>query len=256
MIQISTLASSSKGNVGVISTGTTHLLVDTGISALRVRKGLAECGLSVSDIDGIFYTHEHADHICGLGVLAKKDTLNIYCSRYLARDLRNIAPSANFTYIEPGSKLQVGDISVTPISVSHDAADPLGYLFEHAGRKLGYITDTGRITKSMRSILCGVHALYLESNYDLRMLQNSGRPYDVIERIAGDWGHLSNEQAGEFVSMLSHPELRNIILGHISPECNTPECASATMQATLQRIGLAAQVHVAPQATRLSWVEI
>ncbi len=256
MIQISPLASSSRGNAVVISTGTTHLLVDTGISALRIRKGLAECGLSVRDLHGIFFTHEHADHLCGLGVLAKKDTLKLYCSRYLSRDLRAIAPSAVFTYIEPGSPVTVGDIRITPIAVSHDAADPFGYLFEHAGRKLGYITDTGRITKSMRSILCGVHALYLESNYDPHMLQNSGRPYDIIERIAGDWGHLSNEQAGELVSLLAHPELGNIILGHISPECNTPDCAAAAMQTTLQRIGLNASVHVAPQAARLPWIEI
>lgn len=256
MLRISTLASSSKGNTSVISSGQTHLMVDTGISAMRIRKGLEECGLSIQQVEGIFYTHEHSDHLCGLGVLAKKNVLNLYCSRYLARDLRAIAPSAKMTYIEPGSQLQVGDIRITPIEVSHDAADPMGYLFEHDGYKLGYITDTGRITKSMRGILSGVHALYLESNYDPDMLHNSGRPYDIIERIQGDWGHLSNAQAGEFVTALAHPELRHIILGHISPECNTPECALASMQRTVQQLGLLTQIHVAPQACRLPWVEV
>lgn len=256
MIRISTLASSSKGNAAVVSSGSTHLLIDTGISALRIRRGLEESGLSIKQIDGIFYTHEHSDHLCGLGVLAKKDVLSIYCSRYLSRDLRAIAPSAKLTYIEPGFAFQVGDITITPIEVSHDAADPLGYLFQHGDCKLGYITDTGRITRSMRSLLCGVQALYLESNYDPQMLQNSGRPYDIIERIAGDWGHLSNQQAAEVVAMVAHAELRHIILGHISPECNTPEIALQSMQAAVQHLGLATQVRVAPQSCRLDWVEI
>jgi len=256
MIRISTLASSSKGNAAVVSSGSTHLLIDTGISALRIRRGLEESGLSIKQIDGIFYTHEHSDHLCGLGVLAKKDVLSIYCSRYLSRDLRAIAPTAKLTYIEPGCAFQVGDITITPIEVSHDAADPLGYLFQHGDCKLGYITDTGRITRSMRSLLCGVQALYLESNYDPQMLQNSGRPYDIIERIAGDWGHLSNQQAAEVVAMVAHAELRHIILGHISPECNTPEIALQSMQAAVQHLGLATQVRVAPQSCRLDWVEI
>lgn len=256
MIRISTLASSSKGNASVISSGSTHLLVDTGISALRIRKGLEECGLTINQIAGIFYTHEHSDHLCGLGVLAKKKVLNLYCSRYLSRDLRAIAPSAKLTYIEPGCSFEVGDITITPIEVSHDAADPLGYLFQHGDDKLGYITDTGRITRSMRNLLTGVHTLYLESNYDPQMLRDSGRPYDIIERIAGDWGHLSNDQAADVVAMVAHDELRHIILGHISPECNTPEIALQSMQTAIRKLGLDTQVYVAPQSCRLNWVEI
>lgn len=256
MIRISTLASSSKGNSAVISSGNTHLLIDTGISALRIRKGLESCGLHINQIDGIFYTHEHSDHLCGLGVLAKKDSFNIYCSRYLSRDLRAIAPTARLNYIEPGNCLQVGDITITPIAVSHDAADPLGYLFQDGDVKLGYVTDTGRITRSMTNLLCGVHALYLESNYDPHMLQNSGRPYDIIERISGDWGHLSNAQAAELVSLVAHENLRHIILGHISPECNTPELALQSMQSAVRQLNIPAQVHIAPQSCRLDWLEI
>ncbi|MBQ1960641.1 MAG: hypothetical protein II349_03870, partial [Akkermansia sp.] len=177
-------------------------------------------------------------------------------SRYLSRDLQAIAPSAKLNYIEPGCAFEVGDITITPIEVSHDAADPLGYLFQQGDDKLGYITDTGRITRSMRHLLGGVQALYLESNYDPQMLQDSGRPYDIIERIAGDWGHLSNAQAAEVVATVAHEELRHIILGHISPECNTPETALRSMQEAVKTLGLAAQVYVAPQSYRLDWVEI
>lgn len=257
MIRISVLASSSRGNATVISSGDTHVLVDTGISAARIRKGLQECGLAVRDLAGIFYTHDHHDHVCGLGVLAKKDTLTLYCSRYMAPDLRALAPSANFVYLEPGARLQIGDFSVTPFAVNHDALDPMGYLFEHKGVRLGYVTDTGKITRVMPELLAGVQGLYLESNYDPDMLQNSGRPYQLIERICGDWGHLSNEQACDFVRTLAHPGLQHVILAHLSPECNTPQKAVTAMQRTLDELALAqCCLHCAPMAARLPWVEL
>lgn len=256
MIRISVLASSSRGNATVISGGGTHVLVDTGISALRIRKGLAECGLSVPALSGIFFTHEHQDHVCGLGVLSKKDTLNLYCSRYMAQDVRGMAPGALFTYLEPGQTLEVGALKITPFCVSHDALDPLGYLFECEGTRLGYVTDTGIIAKPMPELLAGVQGLYLESNYDPDMLANSGRTPALISRISGRWGHLSNEQACEFVRQIAHPGLQHLILAHISPECNTPAKASRAMQATLSELGLSTQLHCAAMANRLPWIEI
>ncbi len=257
MIRISPLASSSKGNATVISGGGTHLLVDTGISATRIRKGLAECGLAVRDLSGVLFTHEHTDHTCGLGILSKKDSLKIYCTRYLGQDLRGMAaPSACFTYIEPGSPVTIGAITVTPFAVSHDATDPVGYLFECEGARLGYITDTGRIMRGMDTLLSGVHGLYLESNYDNEMLYNSGRPMTLIERIESNWGHLSNEQAGEFVRQIAHPGLQHIVLAHISQDCNTPEKAHQAMQQTLHELKLPTQLVCAPAAYRLPWIEI
>lgn len=256
MIRFSILASSSKGNASVISGGSSHLMVDTGISALRIRRGLQECGLGVADLSGIFFTHEHADHINGLGVLAKQRPLPLYCTRYTGQDLRGIAPNAVFTYVEPGATTQVGDFRVTAFSVSHDATDPVGYLFECQGSKLGYITDTGRIMRGMDTLLAGVDALYLESNYDPDMLRQSGRPCCLIERIASNWGHLSNAQAGDFVRQIAHPGLKHIVLGHLSQDCNTPKIARAAMQKTLDAIHLPAKLYCAPAASRLPWIEI
>lgn len=256
MIRFSVLASSSRGNATVISGGGTHVLVDTGISALRLRKGLAECGLSVAALSGIFFTHEHQDHVCGLGVLSKKEQLKLYCSRYLAHDLRGMAPGAVFTYLEPGHAVQVGALSVTPFCVSHDALDPLGYVFECEGARLGYVTDTGIIMKEMPEMLAGVHGLYLESNYDPDMLANSGRPPELINRISGRWGHLSNAQACEFIRTIAHPGLQHLVLAHISPECNTPAKATAAMRATLDDLQLPTCLHCAAMANRLPWVEI
>lgn len=256
MIRFSVLASSSRGNATVISGGGTHVLVDTGISALRIRKGLAECGLSDADLSGVFFTHEHHDHVCGLGVLSKKRALNLFCSRYLAPDLRSMAPHAVFTYLEPGQSVQVGELMVTPFSVSHDALDPLGYMFECKGVRLGYVTDTGIIMRGMPEMLAGVQGLYLESNYDLDMLENSGRPLELINRISGRWGHLSNNQACEFVRTIAHPGLQHLVLAHISPECNTPAKASAAMRATLDDLQLPTQLHCAAMAARLPWIEL
>ena len=256
MIRFSVLASSSRGNATVISGGGTHVLVDTGISAQRIRKGLAECDLSVASLSGIFFTHEHQDHICGLGVLSKKDTLKLYCSRYLSQDLKGMAPSAVFTYLEPGQEVQVGALKVTPFCVSHDALDPLGYVFECDGVRLGYVTDTGIIQKNMPDMLAGVQGLYLESNYDPDMLQNSGRPYELINRISGRWGHLSNQQACDFIRQIAHPGLQHLVLAHISPECNTPAKAAAAMRSTLDELQLPTQLHCAAMANRLPWSEV
>jgi phosphoribosyl 1,2-cyclic phosphodiesterase len=256
MIRISVLASSSRGNATVISGGGTHVLVDTGISALRIRKGLQECGLCVASLSGIFFTHEHQDHVCGLGVLSKKDQLHLYCSRYLARDLRGMAPSAVFTYLEPGQVVQVGNMKVTPFCLSHDAADPLGYIFECEGSRLGYVTDTGIIMRNMPELLAGVQGLYLESNYDPDMLANSGRPLELIRRISGRWGHLSNEQACDFIRAIGHQGLQHLVLAHISPECNTPAKAHRAMRATLDELSLPTQLHCAAMAERLPWVDI
>lgn len=256
MIRLSVLASSSKGNVTVLSGGGSYLMIDAGISALRIRRGLSECGLSVRDVSGIFLTHEHMDHICGLGVLSRKDPLQLYCSRYLSRDLAAAAPRAALHYIEPGSAVQVGPFSITPFSVSHDALDPLGFLVECDGVCLGYITDTGRIPSEALALLRHADALYLESNYDPDMLRNSRRSQSLIDRIAGAWGHLSNQQACDFVREIAHPGLQHIILAHLSQECNTPELASRAMNDVLNEEGLATRLHVALPHRRLPWIDI
>lgn len=249
------LASSSSGNASVIAAGETTIMVDAGISSRRICGGLSDCGIHGAQVQGIFITHEHSDHISGLKTFCGKHDTPIFCSRYLRQELR-MQTDAPLTFVEPGCAVQVGDLSVTPFAVSHDALDPLGYVFEYGGAKLGYVTDSGRVTRQMEAILQGVDALYLESNYDERMLRESGRPRYLIERIEGNWGHLSNVQAGDLVRRLAHDGLRHIILAHLSSECNTPERAAAHMKGVLSDIGLDAQLHVATRAARLPWVQI
>ena len=255
-MRILTLASGSSGNASIVQSGSTCILVDAGISARRITKHLSELGIAPASLAGVLITHEHLDHVCGLGVLAKKHPLCVYCSRYTAQDLKPSAPAARYTYIEPGSPITIGDITVTPFGVSHDALDPLGYLFEHEGRRLGYITDTGCITREILLRARDLHALYLESNYDPTMLRESGRPLSLIERIDNAFGHLSNVQAGEFVRTIAHPGLRHVLLGHLSRECNTPEKARSDMAAVLSEFPEPPQLTVCPAADRTDWVEV
>lgn len=255
-MRISVLGSSSGGNASVINAGESTLLVDAGISARRIGRGVEACGLSLSNIAGIFITHEHIDHIRGLGVLSGKMKVNFFCSRHLRSDLRTLAPEAHFTFLEPGVKVQVGNISVLPMSVNHDALDPLGFVFEADGVRLGYITDTGKISREMLLFLRELDAIYLESNYDPEMLKNSGRPPYLIQRIESSWGHLSNEQAGTLIEQIAHPGLRHVILAHLSSECNTPDRAESSARTALSHVGCSAQIHIALRDERLEWVEV
>lgn len=254
-MRLSVLASSSRGNASVIAAGETVLMVDAGITARRMQLGIEACGLHPSAVQGIMITHEHADHTAGLPVFTRKYTTPVYCSRYLRDDMRELT-AAPLTFLEPGCTVQIGELSITPFGVCHDAVDPLGYLFEHGGVRLGYLTDTGHTTRAIESLLEGVDALYVESNYDEDMLHNSGRSRDLIRRIEGNWGHLSNTQAGELVARLAHPGLRHVILGHISPECNTPRLATRCMQSVLSEVSPHTRLHTALQAERLDWIEI
>lgn len=255
-MRISVLASSSFGNCSVISTGNTHVLVDAGISALRIRRGVEDCDLCLDALSGILITHEHGDHIRGLKNLGKKHKLHLFCSYHLSEKLHQLVPHADYTYLEPRSAVSIGDLHVSAFSTSHDTLDPLGFLFEHGGKRLGYITDTGCILPAMPQLLADVDALYLESNYDPNMLANSGRSQALQSRISGTSGHLSNEQAASFVRQIAHPGLSHLILGHLSPDCNTPELAARHMHEALDSVESAATIICAHVNERLPWIEV
>ena len=259
-MRLSVLASSSSGNASVISVGATHILVDAGISARRICAGLEQCGLTLSDISGVLITHEHIDHICGLGTMAKKlgGNLHLYCSRYLRDDLRLRAPMASLSYVEPGETIRIGELVVTPLAVKHDAIDPMGFIIASSSARLGYITDTGSVPIGLVSALHGLHALLVESNYDESMLEESGRPYALIERISGPWGHLSNTQAGELVQAVANENLHHIFLAHMSSECNTPEKAAKSMQHIIDTLpeNCRPQLHLTHRDAVLPWVDL
>ena len=229
-MRLCSIASGSSGNCVYVGSDTTHLLIDTGISGKRIEAGVAELGLKLSEIDGIFITHEHADHISGLGVIARKYGLPIYGTRGTIAAIRQTHTLGNideelFHYINADEKYTVKDVTLYPIRTSHDAAEPVAYRVSHDRQKIAVITDLGCYNEYTVECLKDLDVLYLEANHDIHMLQVGPYPYYLKQRILGEKGHLSNEAAGKLLSRLLHDKMRAVMLGHLSKENNIPELA-------------------------------
>lgn len=235
-MRMCSIASGSSGNCIYAGSDSTHLLIDTGISGKRTEKGLEELELSMRDIDGIFITHEHVDHIQGLGVLSRKYQIPIYCTEGTKRGIladRRIGDveEALFQVVRPDRKYIVKDMAVTPIRISHDAADPVGYRISHGRQKGAVVTDLGVYNDYIVEHLKGMDILFLEANHDVNMLQVGPYPYPLKQRILGERGHLSNEASGKLLCRVLHDDLKAIVLAHLSKENNLPELAYETVRA-------------------------
>lgn len=231
-MKLRVLASGSKGNViAVRSAGGTLLFVDMGLSCLELRRRATACGVDVSSAAGVFFTHDHDDHYSGIATFHKRypgiplfangDTADAIAARTGVADGWNV--------FETAVAFEFEDFTITPFSISHDAADPVGYLIENEGRVLFIGTDTGVPTTGVRDALWRCDCAILESNYDPVLLETSARPVSLKQRIAGRSGHLSNEDAAELVRSVNPPRLKTLLLAHLSEECNTPSLALAAM---------------------------
>lgn len=224
------IASGSSGNCIYVGSDTTHLLVDTGISKKRTEEGLNLIDISLGDMDGILITHEHSDHIAGLGVISRKYHIPIYGTAKTLDAIWNtkslgVLEKDLFHEIKADSPFQIKEIVCNPMHTSHDAADPVAYRFQCGEKKLAIATDLGCYNDYTVDCLKGMDALLLEANHDVHMLQLGPYPYSLKQRILGDRGHLSNERSGELLCELLHDGLQHIILGHLSKENNLPELA-------------------------------
>lgn len=229
-MRLCSIASGSSGNCIYVGSDTTHILVDVGISGKRTEAGLNELDLTMGDIDGIFITHEHTDHIAGLGVLARKYEIPIYATRGTIEALKQTSslgkvPEDLYHPIFADEKVIVKDLVCNPMRISHDAAEPVAYRIGHGRKHVGIITDLGNYNDYTVESLKGMDALLLEANHDVNMLQVGPYPYRLKQRILGDKGHLSNERAGQLLSSLLHDKLQAVLLGHLSKENNLPELA-------------------------------
>ena len=233
------LASGSSGNCYHIKTETTSLLVDAGIPASRIVKGLNRCGSDPDEVDALFITHEHSDHVNGLGPIANRiSKLKIFANSgtfskinsQLARERREI--------FKTGDEMTVGDIKIQSFAVSHDTVDPVGYSFSHGGKIISIVTDTGVFTEEILSATVDADILAIESNYDVKMLKNGRYPMYLKQRIMSNEGHLSNSQAGdainEIMSMEKKP--RCFLLAHLSEENNNPRKAEKTVTEKLMEM--------------------
>ena len=229
-MRLCSIASGSSGNCIYVGSDATHLLVDVGISGKRTESGLKELGLTGRDIDGILITHEHADHISGLGVLARKYEIPIYAT---AGTIRAIKASAGFGNLDDSlfhevwedKKLTLKDLTINPMHISHDAAQPVGYRISYGSKRVAVCTDLGIYNDYTVECLKGMDAILLEANHDVNMLQVGPYPYYLKQRILGERGHLSNENSGRLLCRILHDGLQAVLLGHLSKENNLPELA-------------------------------
>lgn len=229
-MRLCSIASGSSGNCIYVGSEATHLLVDVGISGKRTELGLNSLGLSARDLDGILITHEHADHINGLGVIARKYGVPIYATpgtieAILTGGGVGKIDSSLFHEVKEDVKLTIKDLTVNPMRISHDAAQPVAYRISYGNKKVGICTDLGVYNDYTVECLKGMDAVLLEANHDVNMLQVGPYPYYLKQRILGDRGHLSNENSGRLLSRILHDGMQNIILGHLSKENNLPELA-------------------------------
>lgn len=234
-MKFSSIASGSKGNCLLYENNDVKLLVDAGISKKRIEEGMSECGSSLEEVNGILITHEHSDHISGLGVVSRKYHIPIYAtkgtiSKILEDSKVGTIDRDLFNEIEENKDFYMGSTLVTPFSISHDAAQPVAYRFDSDGKSMAVATDMGMYDDYIIGNLKGLDAVLIESNHDINMLQIGPYPYALKRRIWGNKGHLSNETCGNLLNEIISDRLKNVILGHLSKENNLPELAYETIR--------------------------
>ena len=229
-MELCSIASGSSGNCIYAGTDDCHLLVDAGISGKRIEAGLNEIGLKTCEMDGILVTHEHIDHIKGLGVVARRYGIPMYMTAG-TRDwiLRSKAlgevDESLFRTVKAEENFAIKDLEITPLAVSHDAAEPVAYRMRQGMKKMAVLTDLGTWDERLVAELQGLDALVLEANHDVRMLETGVYPYPLKRRIMSDRGHLSNEHSGQLLGLLLHDHFQTVMLGHLSKVNNYPELA-------------------------------
>lgn len=232
--KVAILASGSKGNAALISSGSQNFLVDIGISCRMLGTRMKEIGLTPDDLDGVFITHEHTDHVKGLETFSKRYDVPVYSSEKTWQAVlmknKNI-DRRNCRIIKGG--LVCGDVQVNSFGISHDAADPHGYSFIYKKSKCSYVTDTGFVTDTIRSEVQDADTLILEANHDVTMLKNGVYPAQLKQRILSTRGHLSNDSAGWLLAGMERLP-QQVFLAHLSQENNLPGVALKTVQDILE----------------------
>lgn len=232
MLNFCSLYSGSSGNSLFVESENTKLLVDAGISSKKIEEALANLEIDPTSIDGILITHEHSDHVQGLGTFAKKFNLPVFVNEKtldaMPKQKEKISEK-NIKLFNINEKFEIGDLKVKPFSIPHDAANPCGFNIFKDDKKISIATDIGHMTNGILKNLEDSIFIMLESNYDPEVLKYSKYPYQLKTRIAGPDGHLSNELAGKTISYLLNSGLKQAVLGHLSKQSNFPELAYKTV---------------------------
>ncbi len=250
--KVASLGSGSKGNATLVAAGRTSLMIDCGFTLKETLSRCQRLGFAAEDLNAILVTHEHQDHIKGAGALSRKLKIPIYTSQgtYLSDKLGAV----DFRRIKSYEDFVIGDLNIKPFSVPHDAREPCQFMFSAFGKRLGVLSDLGSITKPIIELLSNCQALMLEMNHDFEMLMNGPYPYQLKQRVAGNLGHLNNQQTLELLKKLDFEHLELMIATHLSEQNNCPQL----VRKELDRLFLERQVQVkvAGQWDGFDWVDI
>ena len=259
-VSFTILGSGSAGNCAYVETGETRILVDAGFSPLQIRKRLATLGKTPEKLSAILVTHEHSDHIAGILGLADKFHIPVFCNRGTqdgtiwalktkwdskkkpafegADGTALLKSKIDWRLFETGASFEIGEVGIETFSIPHDAQDPVGYVLRTAAGNIGFATDLGHVTKLVLERIRVANVLVLESNHDVKMLQDCPRrSWALKQRILGRHGHISNVTAAETIAQIMTANLKQLYLAHLSRECNTPKLAEHVMAEQLHHIG-------------------
>jgi phosphoribosyl 1,2-cyclic phosphodiesterase len=235
-MQVSVLASGSKGNSTFVEMDGMRVLIDAGISARRIKKSLDEINVNVADLDGIFLTHEHRDHISGLTTLSKQYHLPIFTRKDTFQSMYCVDTIPAECFNEVGDVMRLGSLVIGAFNISHDAADPVGYTLQGSEGKCTVATDLGFVTSSVQTAIDNSDVLVLEANHDPEILKNGSYPWGLKQRILSNRGHLSNSDAAWALVRMKKNHTR-VFLAHLSAENNRPELARDTICDILEKHG-------------------
>jgi phosphoribosyl 1,2-cyclic phosphodiesterase len=225
-MQFSVLGSGSRGNCVYIEEGKTGILIDNGFSGKVIEARLQAIGRTLDNISAICTTHEHNDHVSGIGVISRRCRVPVYAnSGTLAGAEKKIGKPHRFVEFATGEDMVIFDLQVRSFAISHDTADPVGFVVSNGSEYLGYCTDTGKVSKLMELRLARCHGLILEFNHNLEMLKNGPYPLALQQRVRSSQGHLANEDAAIFLKSLIHSKLQVAVLAHLSETNNTQDLA-------------------------------
>lgn len=255
-MNFSVLGSGSRGNSVYIESGKTGILIDAGFSGKEIETRLKSVGRELSNVSALCVTHEHGDHIRGAGIISRRFKMPTYINgaTFLAGEKR-MGKLFDQKEFETGDILQIGDLQVRSFRISHDTADPVGYVVSDGKRSFGYCTDTGKVSHLIGRRLAGCNGLILEFNHDLQMLKNGPYPLPLQQRVRSSRGHLSNEDAAGFLAGLIGDHLRTVVLAHLSETNNTPELARDAALSLVQQWGETSLV-IASQERATALVEL
>lgn len=229
-MKISAIASGSNGNAILLQNPKTSLMIDVGISKKRILDGFTHFEQNIQDVDGILITHEHSDHIKGLGVLLRAYQIPVYATQGTIDYILDCGSLGAFdksllNVVKANKPFCINDINITPLEISHDANEPVCYRFDDDEKSCAIVTDLGCFDDYLVDNLYNLDAILIESNHDVNMLQTGTYPYYLKQRIWGSHGHLSNEHCGDLINRIINDRLKHIILGHLSNENNIPALA-------------------------------